>query len=62
MASSSHGSEMASIRVGQPIALLLPDNTSARGTVARIVPSLDPQSLVALVYADLGLAALLRRC
>jgi RND family efflux transporter MFP subunit len=45
--------EVASIRVGQPIGLLLPDNTQARGAIGRIAPSLDPQSRVALVYADL---------
>src|ERR1700692_433193 len=45
--------EFASIRVGQHIVLLLPDNTLASGTVARIAPSLDPQSRVALIYADL---------
>jgi RND family efflux transporter MFP subunit len=45
--------EVASIRIGQHIVLLLPDNTLASGTVARIAPSLDPQSRVALIYADL---------
>jgi RND family efflux transporter MFP subunit len=45
--------EVASVRIGQPIVLLLPDNTLARGTVGRIAPSLDPQSRVALIYADL---------
>ncbi len=45
--------EVASILIGQHIVLLLPDNTQVRGTVGRIGPSLDPQSRVALIYADL---------
>jgi RND family efflux transporter MFP subunit len=45
--------EVSAIAPGQSVSLTLPDGSTARGAVRRIAPSLDPQSRVVLVYADL---------
>ncbi len=45
--------ELSVIAPGQHVLLTLPDGSEARGVVRRIAPSLDPQSRVAIVYADL---------
>lgn len=45
--------EVATVSPGQHVVLTLPDGSQAQGTVRRIAPSLDPQSRVAIVYADL---------
>jgi RND family efflux transporter MFP subunit len=45
--------EVAAIKPGLQVFMTLPDGSEARGTVRRIAPSLDPQSRVAIVYADL---------
>jgi|SRR6266702_653802 len=45
--------DVAAVTPGQRILLALPDGSHARGVVRRIAPSLDPQSRVAIVYADL---------
>lgn len=45
--------QLASIAKGQRIALTLPDGTAAGAIVRETAPSLDAQSRVAIVYADL---------
>ncbi|EEA02161.1 efflux transporter, RND family, MFP subunit [Burkholderia sp. H160] len=45
--------DVAAVTPGQRVLLALPDGSHARGVVRRIAPSLDPQSRVAIVYADL---------
>jgi RND family efflux transporter MFP subunit len=45
--------EVSAIAPGLHVALTLPNGSEARGVVRRIAPSLDPQSRVAIVYADL---------
>jgi RND family efflux transporter MFP subunit len=45
--------EVAAIKPGLQVFVTLPDGSEARGTVRRIAPSLDPQSRVAIVFADL---------
>lgn len=44
--------EVSAIAPGQPVSLTLPDGSAAHGVVNRIAPALDPQSRVAIVYAD----------
>jgi RND family efflux transporter MFP subunit len=45
--------EVSAIAPGLHVALTLPNGSEARGVVRRIAPSLDLQSRVAIVYADL---------
>ncbi|MGF6596648.1 RND family efflux transporter MFP subunit [Paraburkholderia sp. GAS448] len=45
--------EIAAVRPGLQVFVTLPDGSEVRGTVRRIAPSLDPQSRVAIVFADL---------
>ncbi|CAB3809798.1 efflux RND transporter periplasmic adaptor subunit [Paraburkholderia fynbosensis] len=45
--------DVAAVKPDQHVLLALPDGSHARGMVRRIAPSLDPQSRVAIVYADL---------
>jgi RND family efflux transporter MFP subunit len=45
--------EVAAIEPGLQVFVTLPDGSEARGNVRRIAPSLDPQSRVAIVFADL---------
>jgi RND family efflux transporter MFP subunit len=46
--------QLASIAKGQQVALRLADGTGAKGVVRETAPSLDAQSRVAIVYADLA--------
>jgi len=46
--------QLGAIAEGQTIALSLPDGTSATATVRQTAPALDPQSRLAIVYADLA--------
>jgi len=45
--------QVSSINIGQKVVVTLPDATRVIGSVRKIAPALDPQSRVALVYADL---------
>lgn len=45
--------QLASVARGQRIVLRLPDGTGASAVVRETAPSLDPQSRVAIVYADI---------
>lgn len=45
--------QLASVAIGQPIELDLPDGGVARALVRKTAPSLDPQSRLAIVYADI---------
>lgn len=45
-------SQLRSIAKGQTIELALPDGTSARAIVRQVAPSMDAQSRLAIVYAD----------
>jgi RND family efflux transporter MFP subunit len=46
--------QLGAIAEGQPISLSLPDGTSAKAIVRQTAPALDPQSRLAIVYADLA--------
>jgi RND family efflux transporter MFP subunit len=45
--------QLANIAIGQQIALILPDGSNASAKVRQTAPSLDAQSRLGLVYADL---------
>jgi RND family efflux transporter MFP subunit len=45
--------QLAHIKTGQKIELVLPDGSSANAKVRQIAPSLDSQSRLGIVYADL---------
>jgi RND family efflux transporter MFP subunit len=45
--------QLAGIRAGQPVTLRLPDGSSATAIVRQTAPSLDSQSRLGVVYADL---------
>jgi RND family efflux transporter MFP subunit len=46
--------QLSHIRVGQEIALILPDGTAASARVRQTAPSLDPLSRLGFVYADIA--------
>lgn len=45
--------QLAKIGIGQPIQLTLPDGTHANAVVRQLPPSLDSQTRLGLIYADL---------
>src|SRR5690606_12654197 len=45
--------QLAQVVPGQSVEIALPDGTVARGRVRQTAPSLDPQTRMGLVYADL---------
>lgn len=47
-------SQLVAVAQGQRIALQLPDGSSASAVVRQTAPALDPQSRLAVVYADLA--------
>lgn len=48
-----NAAQLAQIKLGQPIKLALPDGTSATARVRQLAPSLDSQTRLGLVYADI---------
>ena len=45
--------QLAQVKIGQLVELTLPDQSSAKATIRQLAPSLDPQSRLGLVYADI---------
>ena len=46
--------QLAAIRPGQPVTLTLPDGSRAAAKIRQVAPSLDSQSRLGIVYADIG--------
>lgn len=48
-----NAAQLAKVKKGQRVALILPDDTFARATVRQVAPSLDSQTRLGVVYADI---------